>query len=142
MDKLEKIFSLLNHYQNEWIHRHSHYWKILSSLYITNLIIICFPICCSHFSIEFITLNVNPKIFPVIGIIFNIVCSSLLMFESSKLMNLRNCINTLLEQIEETTVYKKEIKIISNIKKYINFIATVIFSISMILISVYFICTL
>lgn len=139
MDKLEKKFSLLNHYQNEWIHRHSHYWKILSSLYITNLIIICFPLCCTHFDIEFRTLNVNPKIFPIIGIMFTIVCSFLLLFESSKLINLRNCINALLEQIEGTAINKRKNKIISSIKKHINFVVTIIFSFSMILISIYFI---
>lgn len=142
MDRLEKSFSLLNHYQNEWMHRHSHYWKILSSLYITNLIIICFPLCSTHFNIEFVTLNVNPKIFPAIGIIFTIVCSSLLMFESYKLMNLRNCINSLLNQIEKKTISKKKNIITLYIKKYINFIVTVIFSVSMILISIYFIYTL
>ena len=51
MDKRELSCSLLNHYQNEWIHRHSHFWKILSSMYITNLLIICFPFCCSYFNI-------------------------------------------------------------------------------------------
>lgn len=142
MDKLEKQFSLLNHYQNEWIHRHSHYWKVLSSMYIANLIIICFPICCSYFGIEFIDLNINPKIFPIVGILYTIVCCSLLIFESNKLIHLRNCINTHLKQIDNTSSSKNKHNLISEIINHINFIVAIILAIAMIVISIYFICIL
>lgn len=142
MDKLEKEISLINHYQNEWLHRHSHYWKVLSSMYITNLIIICFPICCSYFDIKFIDLNINPKIFPIVGILYTLVCCSLLIFESNKLIHLRNCINTHLKEIDNTSLSKSKHNTISAIINHINFIVAIILAIAMIVISIYFICVL
>ncbi len=140
MDKLEKEIALLNHYHNEWMHRHSHYWKVLSSMYITNLVIICFPICCSCFNIKFIDLNINPKVFPVAGILFTIVSCSLLIFESSKLIHLRNRINSILKQIENRSLSNSKNKFITLIKKYINFIVAIILAVTMIAISIYFMC--
>lgn len=142
MDKNEKAISLINHYQNEWIHRHAHYWKVLSSMCITNLIIICFPICCSYFDIKFTDLNINPKIFPIVGILYTVVCCSLLIFESKKLIHLRNCINTHLKQIENISSTKNKQNFISTIINHINFIVAIILAIAMIVISIYFICVL
>lgn len=142
MDKIEKEISLINHYQNEWIHRHSHYWKVLTSMCITNLIIICFPICCSYFNIEFDSLDINPKIFPIVGILYIIVCCSLLIFESNKLIHLRNSINTHLKQIDKLSLPKNKHNFISAIINHINFIVAILLAIAMIGVSIYFICVL
>ena len=139
---MERKFSLLNHYQNEWIHRHSHYWKVLSSMYITNLIIICFPLCCTYFGINFENLSINPKIFPITGILFTIACCSLLMFESNKLIHLRQSINRLLKQVDKNSSSHNKHNFISVIKDYINFIIAIILAFAMIIISIYFICIL
>ncbi len=137
MDKNEISVSLLNHYHTEWMHRHSHYWKILSSVFITNLVIICFPICCTYFNIELSPTQVSPKIFPVIGILFTAICTILLLIECKKIINLRKNINIQLDSLQASN--KKIIKktAFSKITKYINYIIALLLSFSMILVSLY-----
>lgn len=142
MDKRELSCSLLNHYQNEWIHRHSHFWKILSSMYITNLLIICFPFCCSYFNITIENVKISLKVFPILGIIFSLVCCLLLLSESHKLKNLRININTQLQILNKKQQNKPTNNIISKLIKNINNITTILLSITMLLLSIYVICIL
>lgn len=139
MDKQEITLALLEHYHEEWLHRHSHYWKILPSIYITNLIIICFPLCCSYFDMNIHSTGINPKIFPVAGILFAIVCCYLLFAESKKIITLRKEINSRLNLLTDTA--RKQDKT-NYVTKYINYIIASILSIVMVLISCYVISIL
>ena len=142
MDKCELSCSLLNHYQNEWIHRHSHFWKILSSMYITNLLIICFPFCCSYFNITIENVKIPLKVFPILGIIFAFACCFLLLSESHKLKNLRTNINAHLQVLNKNQQDKSPNNIISKLIKNINNITTILLSTTMLLLSIYVICIL
>lgn len=129
--------TLLEHYHNEWLHRHSHFWKILSSVYITNLIIICFPLCCSYFNIEIDKIEIDAKIFPIIGIIFSLFCLYLLFLESQKIIKLRKNINYQLSVLDENYTSKKNTAFSKFFATHINFIITFLLSFIMILIAIY-----
>ena len=136
-EKNESI--LLNHYSDEWRHRHSHFWKILSSLFILNLIITCFPLCCKNFGVALSDVSINAKIFPIAGIIFSLFACILLFFESYKILLLRKEINTLLCKLKDENLKAVQKNSLFNNVKFINFFIYVILTVAMIIIAAFII---
>lgn len=135
---------LLNHFQNEWIHRHSHFWKILSSMLIVNTIITSFPICCKHFDIELKQLSINLNVFPAIGIFFSFICLVLLLAESYKIAYVRTQINHQLrkECIAPSKNKLLSLKPIKILFLHINYFVSIFAFFAMILFSIYMIIVL
>lgn len=77
--------AMLNYFQNEWIYRHTHFWKIAIKLFLFNSIVTILPYVSTAFGVAIHVDNFNPYLFPILGFIITFVTFYILNDESKKL---------------------------------------------------------
>jgi len=81
----ENTYQMLLYYQDEYMHRHNHFWATLKSLFLINVIITMLPYISSVFDVELAKDRLPLFIFPVVGALMAVAFLLLLLGEARRL---------------------------------------------------------
>ena len=81
----EHTYEMLLYYQDEFMHRHTHFWSTLKSLFLINVIVTMLPYISSVFDVELAKDQLPLFIFPVVGALMAVGCLFLLLGEAKRL---------------------------------------------------------
>ena len=100
--------AMLNYFQDEFKHRHGHFWTTLIRLFALDIAVILIPISSKLFDINLTTIPEKYKVaFPVIGVVIALITYFLLIDESKKIAAVNNAKYRINQEMDEKYHYIK-----------------------------------